>query len=255
MSKRFISLVIQTMSAITLPNGYGGDIKAEVTLGGAACHVLEFPRPWRVPPHVRLYGFDPQDRYEFRRSPAAPASTVLITRSTQFPATLSADKYLADLAGRKPVRLVSERDWERADSVPVSAVGIPAKDLYLPDEQSSFTYRGHEYFRSSRHWSAVGGTETRLSTAYSWMSLQSFRNLKPPTVRDQSPDRDYGEFYIDVYDTSTGDKRVTIFGHYENWSEGSVFEGIRFIEDRFLFLPIDADRGLKVLVCDMEATK
>jgi len=232
-----------------------GSITATATLGGKACHVLTIPRPWKVPANlkVKAHQYSGQDPYEMRVPRGAPPGVVLITKRSSFPTTLSADKYRVDLTGRKqPVR-VSEKEWMSATPQAIVTSGLPDQVLQLTQEKNSFSYRGHEYFRKGRYWAAVGSDETRVSLEGTWLSVQSFHNLKPPPAGPEvSPERDYGEYYIEVYNSNSGDKKLDIHGNYEYWDASTVFGGLLFVGDRFLFLSTDADDGLKSLVCDLE---
>jgi len=227
-------------------------ITATVTQGAGACHTLQFPHAWTVPPALNLYKFWGVEHYEFRRPSPGDTEKVYVTKSSYLPPGLSSDKYLVDLTQLQPLLTIGENDWAQAAPVEVSKSRIPDKELQLTQEKNSFSYRGHEYVRKGRYWAAVGGNETRLSKNGAWLSVHSFRHLKPPERPDASPERDYGEFYIEVYNTASGEKKVEITGHYDDAGSGTVLTGLRFIEDRFLFVPTDDENSLTVLVCDLE---
>jgi hypothetical protein len=183
---------------------------------------------------------------------------MIAKRGPSFNPVLSYQKYLVDLTGKRQLTLITRREWDSGTPAPTSQAGIPAEELGLtyrnsgPGREKPIVYRGHQYPPKSLFWAAIDSEATRLSTAGTWLSVHSFEPLRASRVLWNG---NYGEFYIDVYNAESGELKVEVFGHYDYFGELDNFQGVQFIGDRFLFVLTDHKRGMKALVCDMEAAK
>src|ERR1041384_5909322 len=159
--------------------------------------------------------------------------------------------YAVGLDGNFRVRKATADEWERAEQLPNTRKQILSNRHKAPSETATHTdkavlYKGKEFPKSGEFFGNPVGLVSSDST---WLAVFSFSSSARPTT-SWSPlsgaEKDEprpGEMFVDVYDTSSGQRIQSGRTRYDN-SPSMLFGGAIWVGDRYLVVPLDPINSL-----------
>ena len=136
-------------------------------------------------------------------------------------------------------RTAGEEDWQRAQPVlhsrHVVAEGASlARGPGAPPPQS-VAFRGRAFAKSGESW---GETAALASPSGRWLAVFSY-TVKTASSVDRAGVAD-GEFFWDVYDTSSGERVLNGYQPFGGAAPAKQFSAAVWIEDRYLVMPLES---------------
>lgn len=150
--------------------------------------------------------------------------------------------YAVSLDGQFKVTPITARDWDRAERASTPRPG-QQRDAGSQTEDE-IEYRGKNFKRTGRSW---GLPASLPSPQGKWLAVFSHTSAGEPRPGPVTGGRGYGkgEMFVDVYDTSTGEKVIAGRAPHSGGGYPQVlFENALWIEDRYLVVPLDTPRTL-----------
>jgi hypothetical protein len=203
------------------------------------------------------------DELEVRRLTDSPTGELLLAAKT-----FSDDKggeghyvysdniYAVSLDGKFNVRRVSRQEWDRAQ--PVKDAGermdAPKEDdpkrpgmTRLNDKQPFVSYKGKQFAKTGESWSGPGAL---VSQDGRWVAVFSHTSEKVkvdagvPGLGGRGTGVGPGEMFVDVYDTSSGEKVIAGRAPHEGGLQpGTSFDESLWADGRYLVVPLDLRTG------------
>jgi len=243
----------------------GERVTVEVSVGAKACSVVNFPHRWRLP-KVLPPDFESMYEYDLRgsslfefRFPEGIESEALVSVYFQEKGTsklFSTDRYAFRTTGRPHVRKATEREWEQAG--PLLPFHFPASERYedVPD-QFRLNYKGKAFAKTGQHWlgSMGGGTTqaSRLSADARFLAVKSWSGVDlsgPPLGEWWGGSDKHGQYFVDLYETDTGLKRIAVKGDFHGTGPSSFVIDSCWLGKSFFVLPLNT-KMTKLLFCDV----
>lgn len=212
-----------------------------VSLGQDKFGVVEFPLPFmRQDKDSKV--MITRGAYEVRQLPDSPHNELLIA-AQDYDDAYSENIYAVSLDGRFQVRAVTEQEWNQAKRLPSSRRGELSFGLIAPTEVG-IKYRDRVYPHTGKTWTQ---TEAFPSPSGKWLAVfgDSSEESKTPGIPGFSGGgRTKGEMFVDVYDTSTGEKIMAgrashSGGHHPSF----LFNNSLWAGNRYLIVPLDLGPG------------
>ena len=154
--------------------------------------------------------------------------------------------FLIDLADPSAVaRPADEKAWKAAKVIPLfrrNTFGFTSEDPRLLAE-----YNGRSFQKIGRFWEG-----TRLSPNGARLVLQSSAGKSDQHAEQYFLVRGskyHGKLYLEFFDTNTGEKILTIEGHYQRGLPGTGVLHSAWLTDRFFIVPV-GEYSERCLVCD-----
>lgn len=255
---------VRTVLAIFLAvHTASAGVTYRVTENPEACHDVHLGGWMSVPPGVIAQNVETGNcRYEFRggEETLLYVTGVCKARTVWLPAP---QKYSVDLSHSYRVRRISDAAWEAAPPLPWSSGGIQPLA-----GQNGVQYRGPVLERSAPKWAGEGYSQPIRAPLNSSMNrmavnswdgineVHSFMNPASFGLRDKVK----GQYWIDIYDTASGERLVKIEGSFKGVGP-YVFQGHEaWYGDRYFVMPLG--RGLdgsasmslqRLLICDVNS--
>jgi hypothetical protein len=227
----------------------------EVTMSSEVrqyCHVVRFPKGWSIQ-HLDNSGqalfFNEQGDYEFRQVAPSEATFLVGGYTTMVEHRYDTTNwYKVDLSNpMAPVGPASLKDWEAGKVVPLTRISSFPRGA-RPTEHEEAEFNGFQFAKTGVLWIQYG-FDTRLSPDRAWLVLQS---------RARNPDK-HGptNVFLDVFNTATGQKLLTIQGVYSNHVGSTVLSidpdgylnGTAWPTERYFLVPLGAHKE-RCLVCE-----
>jgi hypothetical protein len=260
------SPAVQIVLSLVLAGSLRGErVTVEVAVGAKACSVVNFPHRWRLPKvlppdfeSMYEYALGGSSRFEFR-SPEGTESEALVSVYFQERGTsqlFSTDRYAFRMSGRPHVRQASEREWEIAG--PMLPFHFSASERYeeVPDK-FMLKYKGRAFAKTGEHWlgSMGGGTSeaSRLSADARFLAVNSWSgvDLPGPALGEWwGGSNMHGQYFVDVYETDTGLKRIAIKGWFHGIGPSDFVIRSFWLGKSFFVLPLNT-KMTKLLFCDV----
>jgi hypothetical protein len=245
------------MATSLFPCSFGQVLKADlmdVKLSPTAkeyCHVVQFPKGWkaeRLDDPAAYPGIDSRySDHEFRVKGLLGTQFLVGAFSPNTArAGHSINHYLADLSDATTrVRPVSKAEWDAATVLPLIRKSISPKIVgYSP------SFAPFQRYAMSGTQPSYPGSDSRLSPDSAWLVLQSGT---PERVRRPVQ---YHAIFLDVFDTATGRKIVTIQGTYSEVTNvpDSNLGKTAWLTERYFIIPLGAQLE-KCVVCEFSARR
>jgi hypothetical protein len=257
---------VQIVLSLVLAGSLRGErVTVEVSVGTKACTVVNFPHRWRLPKvlppdfeSLHEYDLGGSSRFEFR-SLEGTESEALVSVYFQERGTsklFSTDRYAFRISGRPHVRRATEREWEQAG--PLLPFHFPASERYedVPD-QFKLNYKDKPFAKTGQHWlgSMGGGTSeaSRLSADARFLAVNSWSgvDLPGPPLGEWWPGSNmHGQYFVDVYETDHGLKRIAIKGEFHGTGPSDFAIRSFWLSKSFFVLPLNT-KMTKLLFCDV----
>ncbi len=244
-------------------------ISASVTMGQRYCHVVSFPRGWKIAPAMKKSGFDHfefgPDRLEFRAT-ESDTSELLVGIYADYgpktrPCDYSPDRYWVDLRSGGRARRATDKEWDAGFRLGALSKAYSDKS-FPPDpprDSEDLVLNGRSFKKSGALW-ATAFDLTRASQDGQWLMVHSaagtLREKRGGGNEDMWATRDdlfiphHETFFMDIYNFTTAQKvigiRVSIRG--DEYSPGDV---ALWIQSRYFIAPIE-QHFKELLVCDMK---
>ncbi len=219
------------------------------------CHIIRFPQGWNIQPVDRsgepLF-FNEQGDYEFRQE-VPSAGTFLVGGFTTMVEHRydTNNRYRVDLSSPKvPLYPANLKEWEAGKVVPLTRSSVFPRGA-RPTEHEEAEFNGFHFAKTGVLWIQYG-FDTRLAPNHAWLVLQS---------RARNPDK-HGptKVFLDVFNTATGKKVLTIQGVYSNHVGSAVLSidpdgylnGTAWLTERYFIVPLGAHKE-QCLVCEFSA--
>jgi hypothetical protein len=229
-----------------------GGIEVKLTpLTRRYCHIVRFPRGWEFKafdkPEDGPINFDPAADYEFRAA-GPQMSRFLIGASITVTSGRCRTKnwYSVDLTNPLSRALsVSRETWAAAAVVPLTRRSAFSESTEL--EQGRAEFNGFRFTKSGAHWFGMPELASRLSPESGWLVLQSW------TGDGSSREIPRITIFEDVFDTTRGEKLLTVEGIYAGEAYPRAYLGMAaWLTERYFIVPLGARRE-RCLVCDFGA--
>ncbi len=217
--------------------------------------VVRFPKVWtKKLADGRTVAFANPLGFEVRAKKGAEPEEVIFAMKDLFidakgrsVSAYSDDFYAVSVDGKFRVRRAGADEWQRAEQLPNTQHEIHYYK-YTPDSlthtEDEVIYHGKKYRKSGTFWP---NTSALVSTSGAWLAVFSYSSsAKPRTswspLDGGMPDEPTpGKMFIDIYDTSSGERVQTNNFRY-NTSPASLFGGAKWIGDDYLIVPLDPIR-------------
>lgn len=247
MSSLQLSLFVASMLSLAVGCvGRWGQRSPAITAGAGQLGVAQMPKPFgRTGPDGR--GRVVTDTFEIRR-PVVPAPKELFFAGKEHNGPYSENAYAVSLDGQFRVRQLTRDEWGQA--APIEKAGerlsaveeVPGKDgEHRMRVSPSLVYRGKEFARTGKSWTATGGLASpdgRWLAVFSHTSGEGSNFSFIPFIGGGG--RGKGEMYIDVYDTATGDKLMSAHAPHDGAQYPDVaFSQAFWVESRYLIVQTD----------------
>jgi hypothetical protein len=163
----------------------------------------------------------------------------------------SPDKYAINLATGK-VRKATEVEWDNADAyVSYRDSTMQAGHVMTPNDQ--LIYKGREFRRAGAKWPMLSEYGARLSQDGSYLAVNSWdgESLGGGDMVSSHP-LDDGNYYVNVYDTSSGVQVFALKGHFHDLVPDDLFWRSVWISKRCYILILDTERMTRFVYCDVD---
>ena len=244
-------------------------ISATVTMGQRYCHVVSFPRGWKIAPMMRKSGFDHfefgPDRLEFRATESDTTELLVGIYADYGPKTrpgdYSADRYWVDMRHGGRARPATEEEWNagfrlEAFSKPFLNVGLMPRP---PKDSEDLVLRGRSFKKSGTLW-ATDFDLTRVSQDGQWLMVHSAAGTRKEkrgggnedmwATRDDLFIPHRGTFFMDIYNFKNAQKAIAIRVSIRG-DEDSPGDHAMWLQSRYFVAPIQ-EHFKELLVCDMK---
>lgn len=214
------------------------DKPATVTKGQDKLGVVNFP-DWFVSKKTTPRGGSiiiATDRYEVRRAIGSFPDELLF-EAVDNDKESSVNYFAASLDGEFKVRSVTTAEWTRAE--PLSSTRYDPFSNETKATAAGAQYRGKTYAKTGQSWENITALP---SPGGRWIVVFSHTSEKdnPSYGVMGGGGRGKGEMFIDVYDTSSGEKIFSGHAAHVGGSEPSQhFHNTLWVGDRFLIVPLD----------------
>jgi len=176
--------------------------------------------------------------YEVRQS-SGPTGAMLLFGVKNYDDAYADNFNAVSLDGKFTVRPATKPEWEQAQRLIHTRQEDSLRDITITEE--GVLYRGRKYAQRSQ---VVAQTVALPSRGGKWLAVFSdtSKDSKRPGIPGFSGGgRTAGELFVDVYDTSSGEKILAGSAPHRGGSEpNALFSHALWIEDRYLILPLDA---------------
>lgn len=172
------------------------------------------------------------------------------------------EKYAVDLSTRTGTRRISEAEWQSATELPWIEGGMFPN---LADD--SVRYKGPPLRRSGPKWMGItdgGAPRSHLSrtgsrvAVNSWDGFETTYSFLDPTSFGKR-DKVKGEYWVDIYETSSGRPLVRIQGSFHGAAPSRFEAEAAWYSDRYYVMPVGGTTAgyefdlRRLLICDADA--
>jgi len=221
--------------------------------------VVRFPKVWtKKIQDGRTVAFTSLRGFEVRRKRGAEPEEVIFAMKDLFTnaqgrseSAYSDEFYAVTVDGKFRVRRAGAEEWQRAEQLPNTRHDIHY-NKYMPDPlthtDEEVIHHGKKYRRSGTFWP---NTLALVSTSGAWLAVFSYSSSAKPRTSWSPLDGGMpeeptpGQMFVDVYDTSSGQRVQTNTFRYDS-SPSSLFSGAKWFGDDYLIVPLDPIRYFDV---------
>jgi len=157
----------------------------------------------------------------------------------------SDNRYAVSLDGRFQVRPATAEEWNRAEQLPNTRQRIRMNQPNSPASKNvadeGLSYRGRIFGKTGIFWAdpaALASPGGLWLAVFSYSSKESPRTSWSPLDGGTPQEPGPGEMFVDVYDTSSGEKILAGRAPYKN-SPSILFNEALWVADKYFALPID----------------
>lgn len=218
---------------------YREDKTPTITLGQGNLGVVRFSEAWtKAEPTGGKTVLTLPAEYEIRKVIGSTAGELLF--GLRLPdGSYSENFYAVSLDGRFTVRPAAAEEWDRAERLSKNRHLVPSVGgSQVPND--SIIFRGSEFAKSGESWgiALLSPNENRLALVSHTSKEKPRRKTIFSFLGGGEPSK--GEIFLDVYDTSTGQKILAGQAPYRGFGPTVLFDRAFWGEDRYLILPLDS---------------
>jgi hypothetical protein len=238
---------------VLINSACSAQVKLAVTAGAGACLQVEVPaQEWSADPTTGskntanvAFQTNALTGLEFRSVPGENkpilfAALPMSNRDVVGP--YSKEKYTFGLNPATPIRDASQEEWTSAQTLNHFKRRVAYEGIIGDDDNKNLVYKGKQYSKSGEHLTlAITSSEDRWVAVFSYDGEQRYISpqqrgqgnlaVSAPTKHPKD-----GKLYVDIYDTATGQKLVSMGGPFHNDIPVNWFLAAYFLEDRhFVF--------------------
>lgn len=223
--------------------------------------VVRFPEAWlkTTVDGSRVALTDTRGFTARRKSGAQPAELIFTMKGLIYSPERGSESvhsdafYAVSLDGNFRVRAATADEWDRAEQLANTRQQILSNRHKAPSEPPTHTdeavlYQGKDFPKSGKFW---GNPVGLTSPNGAWLAVFSFSSSAKPSSSwsplsgaEQDEPRP-GEMFVDVYDTSFGQRIQSGRTRYDS-SPSMLFGGALWIGDSYLVVPLDPIKSLDV---------
>jgi hypothetical protein len=210
-----------------------------VTKGAGSLHLVDFPK-WFERKDPALSKEDlivTTGEFEVRRLSRSPSE--LLFGMKDYDEAYAENFYAVSLDGQFKVRPASANEWSQSEQLPTTRVDPGSSAVRVIGD--SVEYRGKMFAKTGRSWES---TAALPSPRGKWLVVFSHTSEKdkPSYGVMGGGGRGKGEMYLDVYDTSSGEKILSASAPHRGEDKPSrLFNHALWAGDRYLIVPLDPD--------------
>ncbi len=238
-------IVIGLLNTISL---FADNVSYSVEGSAANCFPVKVSNGWSLSRLDSSGGVIPQAHLVFRKPESE--GDLLVTFDSNYGVNYNPNKYRVALRRGASPKRASEEDWRLAIDIP-STRALATTESYKGDQprpDAMIDFGGHRYSKLGKEWLS---SPTRLSPNRKYLALQSFNGKESPFdwLGDDPLLRTRGTIFSEIYEVSTGEKKLSIRGSYRRITESEMGDFIFWLTNRYFILPM---RGLqeRIFVCD-----